>query len=49
MSNSPIRPIDRTQSSATTPVRVDLRAIAMKGFSSLPKVPALLEPCHLMV
>ena len=30
-------------------VRVDLRVIAMKGYSAFPKAPALLEPLHQIV
>ena len=29
--------------------RVDLGAMAMKGYSALPKIPALLEPHHQIV
>ena len=29
--------------------RVDLEAMALKGYSSFPKAPALLEPHHLIV
>ena len=47
--NSSIWPIDRTLSGATTPARVDLGAIAMKGYSAFAKAPALLKPHHQIV
>ena len=43
---SSIWSIDRTISVATTPVRVNRGAIAMKGFYPFPKPFALLEPHH---
>ena len=46
MSNSSIWPIDCTLSDATTSFRVDQGAMAMKGYSALPKAPALLMPHH---
>ena len=36
-------------SGATIPARVDLGAMAIKGYSAFPKVPALLEPHHQIV
>ena len=38
-----------TLSGATTPVRVDLGAMAMKGYSTFSKAPALLKPHHQVV
>ena len=46
---SSIWPIDRTLEVLPLPVRVDLKAIAMKGFSIFPKAPALLELHHQIV
>ena len=46
---SSIWSIYRTLSCATTPDRVDLRAMAIKGYSAFPKVPALLEPHNQIV
>ena len=43
---SSIWPIDRTLSVAA---RVNLWAIAMKGYSAFPKAPALLEPYYQIV
>ena len=40
---SSILPIDKTQSSTTTPARVCLRAIKIKGYSIFPTVSTLLE------
>ena len=42
-------PLDRTLSGATTWARVDLEAMAMKGYSTFPKAPLLLESCHQIV
>ena len=36
-------------SGATTPARVDLGEIAIKGYSAFPKAPALLEPHYQIV
>ena len=40
--------LDWTLFGATTPVRVDQGAMAMKGYSAFPYVPALLKP-HLQI
>ena len=39
-------PYDRALSGATTPARVDLGAMAMKGYFAFPEALALLEPHH---
>ena len=39
MSNSFISPIATTKSGATTPTRIDLGAMAMKGYSIYPRAP----------
>ena len=44
MSNSSIQLVNRTLSDPTHWARMDLRAMAMKGYSQFPKAPALLKP-----
>ena len=44
-----IQLIDRILSGASTPVKVDLRVMAMKGYSTFPKAPALLKPHYQIV
>ena len=41
--------MDWTQTGATTPVSVNLGAIAIKGYSAFPKAPALFESHHPIV
>ena len=43
---SSIWPMNRTLTCVTLPGRVDLGAMAMKGYSAFPKAPALLKPYH---
>ena len=45
MSSSSIYPIERNLTTTTTP-RVELGAMAIKGYSAFPKAPALLKPHH---
>ena len=49
MSNSSIWPIDRTQSGAATPGESGPRNDGMKGYSTFPKGPVLLEPHYQIV
>ena len=49
MWNSSIWDADKTLSVATTPARVDLVVMVMKGYSALPKTTSLLEPHHQIV
>ena len=46
---SSIWPIDKTLPGATTKAIVDQGAMAVKGYSTFPKVLALLEPHHQIV
>ena len=47
MSNSPIQPIDGPYQVLSLQARVDLGAMAMKGYSTIPK--ALLEPHYQII
>ena len=46
---SSIQPIDKRYQVLPLRARVDLGAMAMKGYSAFPKAPALLEPHHQIV